>query len=114
MKQPIDTKGLQSIVDGQLALGLKAVEAVEQLGALQLNTTKALLEQSVKQHQALLGVKTPQDFRRHRQRCLKTSRSDHAKLPDRSYSTCTGYLKGGCTHDRGASPRGLSRCLYLA
>ena len=62
MKQPIDTKGLQSIVDGQLALGLKAVEAVEQLGALQLNTTKALLEQSVKQHQALLGVKTPQDL----------------------------------------------------
>ena len=54
MKQQIDTKGLQSIVDGQLALGLKAVEAAEQLGALQLNVTKALLEQSVKQHQALL------------------------------------------------------------
>jgi hypothetical protein len=62
MKQQIDTKGLQSIVDGQLALGLKAVEAAEQLGALQLNTTKALLEQSVKQHQALLGVKTPQEL----------------------------------------------------
>ena len=62
MKKQIDTKGLQSIVDGQLALGLKAVEAAEQLGALQLNTTKALLEQSVKQHQALLSVKMPQEF----------------------------------------------------
>ncbi len=62
MKKHMDTKGLQSIADGQLALGLKAVEAAEQLGALQLNTTKALLEQSVKQHQALLGVKTPQEF----------------------------------------------------
>jgi len=62
MKKHMDTKGLQSIADGQLALGLKAVEAAEQLGALQLNTTKALLEQSVKQHQALLGVKTPQEL----------------------------------------------------
>ncbi|NBP40658.1 MAG: phasin family protein, partial [Betaproteobacteria bacterium] len=57
-----DTQGLQSVLDGQLALGLKAVEAIEQLGALQVKTTKALIEQTTEQQAALLGTKSPQEL----------------------------------------------------
>lgn len=62
MKTTFDTQGLQSVLDGQLALGLKAVEAIEQLGALQVKTTKALIEQTTEQHAALLGTKSPQEL----------------------------------------------------
>jgi len=61
MKTTFDTQGLQSVLDGQLALGLKAVEAIEQLGALQVKTTKALIEQTTEQQAALLGTKSPQE-----------------------------------------------------
>ncbi|NBS40874.1 MAG: hypothetical protein EBS73_16820, partial [Betaproteobacteria bacterium] len=62
MKTTFDTQGLQSVLDGQLALGLKAVEAIEQLGALQVKTTKALIEQTTEQQAALLGTKSPQEL----------------------------------------------------
>ena len=62
MKTTFDTQGLQSVLDGQLALGFKAVEAIEQLGALQVKTTKALMEQAANQQAALLGTKSPQEL----------------------------------------------------
>ena len=62
MKTTFDTQGLQSVLDGQLALGFKAVEAIEQLGALQVKTTKALMEQTANQQAALLGTKSPQEL----------------------------------------------------
>ena len=62
MPMNFDTTRVQSLIDGQLALGLKAIEATERLSTLQVKATKGFIEQSLKQQGALLTIKKPQDF----------------------------------------------------
>lgn len=62
MHMNVDTTGIKSLIDGQLALGLKAIEATERLSALQVKAAKAMIEQSAKQQTALLTLKKPQDL----------------------------------------------------
>jgi len=57
MHMNVDTTGIKSLIDGQLALGLKAIEATERLSALQVKAAKAMIDQSAKQQAALLTLK---------------------------------------------------------